>query len=309
MRTILRRALAAGVATIATATALLLPGAPSANAGPTDPPEGGNTACPFDWGTFSRVLGVAHCYSGAHELWLVDRSLGAKLRVVSQRQCCQTGSESRFHKRYAGEWADYIRAGGGPAVPPSSKLFGLVNAGFLVDDGGSTSRLSLPEKNFDVVQTPGYAYDHHGDAAWGFRKRMIRLGDPNAAFQQVAFGDFGNQCECPDRGAYTLSDIFNEFNGFYEATMGFIPWDAPSDANENKGRTLVGYNFTTGRIYIQMSEPVTLAAAVNRLYSVGAEWVIQFDGGRSSQRWSLTHGHWSQNFGRSVPEVLAIYGG
>lgn len=306
--------------------------APAANAGVVaDDPQINATSCPtgtavssfgeWPWTTMIQRPGVAMCHTPQYQLTVIDTSLGGKLRVVSQHaNTAGIGlgeSWAEFWNRDAAEWAAYIR-NGGVIVPGASRLFNVINAGFMVDVGTATTRLSMPEMRDATLQSAGWALEGT-DPAWRVPKRMVRIGDPYRTPQIVSFGDFGVQ-DGPNIGSYSKLTTAAAFVGFTDATVGFVPWHSPGDEGEFRPRTMMGYDFITGRIWIMvatgrinpppLNSGVTLQEAWRELTKVGADWVIQLDGGRSSQWWSpaLNYG-WRDPATRDVPEVLAVYSG
>lgn len=274
--------------------------------------------CPSGYQQLAARPGVAFCHTAAYQMIVVDTSHGAKMHVVSDPIYSTPVSDRFFNVKSAASWSSHIQSLGAdaPGTPSPSKLFAVVNAGFQISGDDTPTLLSMPEWKYGVPVSYGKAMNPSSDPAATIQKRMIRFGSPYDTTQSISFGDFGGT-----NGFYNQSTADTAFSGSYDGTVGFVPWTAPSDVNVPRPRTMVGWDWDTGLIYVMVatgtSSPIgsgtgkTLTEASNELYRVGADWLIQFDGGRSSQWYSpvLGYGWKVPTYSRLVPEVFAIYGG
>lgn len=270
-----------------------------------------------NWTTIYDDRGVTACKGtgiiGNSEAYLqiVDLAAGAKLRRVGECASPCTGGDPpyntslQYNKRKAPDWFDWVK--NNVNWPPSSRLFSVSNASFLIDTSSSTTALSLPAYH-NIVNEPtygsglftaGWAFAHHEDAAWDALKRALLIGNAKASTQTVSIQEFPTHYTDTDL-SLILSDMYGD------ALVGFQPLYGVVDPQS--WRSFIGVKGS--EVYILNTEiEVELQQANDIIRSFGALTTMQLDGGRSTQVHIDPPGGNRMGFdhNREVPDVLAVY--
>lgn len=238
---------------------------------------------------------------------IVDLLDGADLRLSSSHASPQTppasGGDWLFTKRTAFDICN-DQSSGLPVcdtTPNCDDWFSATNASFFTDTSNPTTKLSLPEKTTNTIQSLGAAingwFDPNPDPAWNAVKKKLTLGAPWQNPQAVSISSFPMH--------YTSQDVDAAFAGAYGGTVAFDPLYLVPGSEVSARRTMLGLGGS--KVYILTSlTAFTLQQAQDILRAFGSTIEIQLDGGGSTQLFSRFGFFPASPVERAVPDQLMV---
>lgn len=240
-------------------------------------PVGSWASCISGYSLIQSSVGVEMCANGNDVVQIIDLKKGARLKFLFEKD------GNNFKQKYISSfWSTFQQT--------QSNAFSVVNGTFFSPDGSyesaTTSQIAFLVKNNDQVAT--YGYDNPDD--YWYRK-VLKLEGSSASIDDD----------------YSYSYI----NNFSQALGGLS-----TDANKNNwaswvGRNLIGINDNGDKIYILVTDGMSISSAKSTLNDFGATSLMMLDGSGSAQLRSekKTIIGDDKGQGRLIPQAIGVVSG